>query len=129
MAGRKVVEYLKAGFSPFAKWFSGLDAFAAAKVTVALYRLEQGNLSNVKALEKGCRNIRYISARATGSISARKATNRSSCLEAGPKKPRERTYRSPTCSGRSISRLKQERNEVTPCLLRVNSGRPLWTVL
>ena len=53
MAGRKVVEYLKAGFSPFAKWFSGLDAHAAAKVTVALYRLEQGNLSNVKSVGKG----------------------------------------------------------------------------
>ena len=53
MAGRKVVEYLKAGVSPFAKWFSGLDAFAAAKVTVALYRLEQGNLSNVKSVGKG----------------------------------------------------------------------------
>jgi putative addiction module killer protein len=53
MAGRKVVEYLKAGVSPFAEWFSGLDAFAAAKVTVALYRLEQGNLSNVKSVGKG----------------------------------------------------------------------------
>jgi hypothetical protein len=40
MAGRKVVEYLKAGLSPFAKWFSGLDSHAAAKVAVAIYRLE-----------------------------------------------------------------------------------------
>ncbi len=53
MAGRKVVEYLKAGVSPFAKWFSGLEAQAAAKVTVALYRLEQGNVSNVKSVGKG----------------------------------------------------------------------------
>jgi putative addiction module killer protein len=53
MAVRKVVEYLQAGFSPFAKWFSGLDAHAAAKVTVALYRLEQGNISNVRGVGKG----------------------------------------------------------------------------
>lgn len=53
MAERKVVEYLKDGFSPFAKWFLGLEAQAAAKVTVALYRLEQGNVSNVKSIGKG----------------------------------------------------------------------------
>ena len=53
MAGRKVVEYLKAGCSPFAQWFSGLEAHAAAKVTVALYRLKQGNVSHVKSVGKG----------------------------------------------------------------------------
>ena len=50
---RKVTEYLSDGSSPFAEWFDGLDAFAAAKVTVALYRIEQGNFSNVKAVSKG----------------------------------------------------------------------------
>ena len=53
MANRKVVEYVKAGSSPFAKWFSALDGQAAAKVAVALYRLEQGNFSNVKSVGKG----------------------------------------------------------------------------
>lgn len=53
MAERKVVEYLREGFSPFGKWFAGLDDRAAAKVTVALYRLEQGNFSNVKSVGKG----------------------------------------------------------------------------
>lgn len=53
MANRKVTEYLSKGSSPFAKWFAGLDAFAAAKVAVALYRLEQGNFSNVKTIGKG----------------------------------------------------------------------------
>ena len=37
-----VREYLDVkGFSPFALWFEGLDAIAAAKVAAALYRLEQ----------------------------------------------------------------------------------------
>ena len=36
------------GQSPFERWFTGLDAAAAAKVSVALARLEQGNLSSVK---------------------------------------------------------------------------------
>ncbi|MDR3474080.1 MAG: type II toxin-antitoxin system RelE/ParE family toxin [Devosia sp.] len=39
--------------SPFADWFEGLDAMAAAKVTVALARLEQGNLSNAKGVGEG----------------------------------------------------------------------------
>ena len=35
------------GESPFANWFLSLEAVAAAKVRVALSRMEQGNLSNV----------------------------------------------------------------------------------
>src|SRR4030065_372946 len=49
----KVVEYLKDGVSVFEKWFNHLDAHAAAKATTALYRLEQGNFSNVKSVSKG----------------------------------------------------------------------------
>lgn len=46
---RKVIEYLEAnGTSPFAKWFRKLDSIAAAKVATALYRMEQGNVSNMK---------------------------------------------------------------------------------
>ncbi len=41
------------GDSPFETWFSDLDAAAAAKVTVALARLEQGNLSNAKGVGEG----------------------------------------------------------------------------
>lgn len=49
-----VREYLDdAGASPFAAWFSALDAVAAAKVTVVLARIEQGNLSNVKGVGEG----------------------------------------------------------------------------
>jgi putative addiction module killer protein len=39
---------LSEGDSPFARWFNGLDALAAAKVRVAVARMEQGNLSNVE---------------------------------------------------------------------------------
>ena len=39
--------------SPFAKWFNELNDIAAAKVTAALYRLEQENYSNVKSVDKG----------------------------------------------------------------------------
>jgi len=42
-----------AGRSPFEKWFSGLEARTAAKVTVALARIEQGNRSNVKGVGGG----------------------------------------------------------------------------
>jgi putative addiction module killer protein len=53
MAGIKVVEYLQKGVSVFAKWFDSLNAQAAAKVTTALYRLEQGNFSSVKSVGQG----------------------------------------------------------------------------
>lgn len=41
------------GRDPFGHWFSGLNAAARAKVAVAIVRLEQGNLSNVKAVGAG----------------------------------------------------------------------------
>ncbi len=41
------------GRSPFELWFADLDAQAAAKVAVALVRLEQGNLSNAKGVGEG----------------------------------------------------------------------------
>ena len=36
------------GSSPFAEWFDSLEAQGAAKVAVAVARIEQGNLSNVE---------------------------------------------------------------------------------
>jgi putative addiction module killer protein len=46
--------YLTAdGESPFESWFSDLAAPAAAKVSVALVRLEQGNTSNAKSVGEG----------------------------------------------------------------------------
>lgn len=50
----EVREYLdEDGCSPFADWFSALDVAAAAKVTIVLARIEQGNLSNVKGVGQG----------------------------------------------------------------------------
>jgi len=47
-------EYLdQAGHSPFARWFAALDSYAAAKVATGLYRLEQGNFSNVEGVGGG----------------------------------------------------------------------------
>lgn len=46
------------GRSPFGKWFSELGVDAASKVTVALARLGQGNLSNVKSVGEGVLDYR-----------------------------------------------------------------------
>ena len=46
------------GRSPFQQWFEDLDARAAAKVTVALTRLAQGNVSNVKGVGGGVLELR-----------------------------------------------------------------------
>src|SRR5712692_8701048 len=41
------------GSKRFAEWLEGLDATAAAKVTIALARLEQGNFSKVEGVGSG----------------------------------------------------------------------------
>lgn len=49
-----VEEYVREdGSNPFAAWFGGLDAQAAAKVATATLRLEMGNTSNVKWIGGG----------------------------------------------------------------------------
>jgi len=46
------------GTSPFAQWFDNLHAAAAAKVTTAVVRMEQGNFSNVKPVGSGVSEYR-----------------------------------------------------------------------
>ena len=50
----KILEYLDgSGRSPYAEWFDGLSAQAAAKLALAITRLAQGNFSNVKGVGGG----------------------------------------------------------------------------
>jgi len=44
--------------SPYADWFNRLDAAAAAKISVALSRVELGNTSNVKTVGEGVNELR-----------------------------------------------------------------------
>ena len=54
MPAVRILEYLDAqGRSPYARWFEGLNAPAAAKVAAALYRMGEGNSSNVKGVGGG----------------------------------------------------------------------------
>ncbi len=46
------------GTSPFRDWFDDLDARAAARVTVALTRLENGNTSNVESVGNGVSELK-----------------------------------------------------------------------
>jgi putative addiction module killer protein len=43
---------------PFGQWFDSLDPQAAAKVNVALTRLANGNISNVKGIGGGVLDVR-----------------------------------------------------------------------
>ena len=55
----KLVEYQTInGKSPFEKWYNDLNAIAAAKIAVALIRMEQGNFSNAKAVGAGVQEFR-----------------------------------------------------------------------
>ena len=50
----EIQEFLDAsGRSSFARWFDGLNAVAAARVTIALARVGQGNFSNVQGVGSG----------------------------------------------------------------------------
>ena len=50
----EISEYVDTqGRSPYARWFDRLDASAAARVATALACMEQGNLSNAKAIGAG----------------------------------------------------------------------------
>ena len=54
MLDMRISEYLDTlGRSPFRRWFDALDATAAARVASALYRMGQGNFSNVKGVGSG----------------------------------------------------------------------------
>lgn len=41
------------GQSPFGDWFDSLNGAAAAKITISIVRLGQGNFSNVKGVGSG----------------------------------------------------------------------------
>jgi putative addiction module killer protein len=50
----EIIEYTNdADKNPFREWFFSLNAKAAAKVTTAITRLENGNISNVKSVGGG----------------------------------------------------------------------------
>ena len=52
-------EYLEVDCtSPFADWFNDLDAQAAARIVVALNRLQRGNVSNVKGVGGGLQELK-----------------------------------------------------------------------
>jgi putative addiction module killer protein len=46
-------EFVLRGRSPFGLWFDSLQAVTAAKITVSLTRLKEGNVSNVKSVGGG----------------------------------------------------------------------------
>ena len=55
----EVREYIDSqGNSPYTKWFNRLDPVAAARVATAIYRMEQGNFSNVKSVGGGVHEYR-----------------------------------------------------------------------
>ena len=50
----EVREYIAAdGSSPYGKWFDSLNAPAAAKVAIAVTRMQYGNFSNAKGVGAG----------------------------------------------------------------------------
>ena len=55
----EVREYLASdGSNPYRKWFDTLNPQAAAKVAIAVTRMEQGNLANAKSVSAGLHEYR-----------------------------------------------------------------------
>lgn len=58
----EIREYVRpSGVSPFGRWFAGLDAAAAARVTAALARLAAGSWSTVRSVGGGVHELRLHS--------------------------------------------------------------------
>jgi hypothetical protein len=81
----------QSGRSPYAQWFDDLPAQAAAKVTTAIARMEQGNFSNVKPVGSSVSETCWILALVTESILARTEIRSSSFWEAERKSGNSRT--------------------------------------
>jgi putative addiction module killer protein len=73
------------GRAPFEAWILDLDSHAQAKVTIALSRLESGNLSNVEAVGSGVSELRLNWGRDIACISGRTAAQLSFCCAAEPR--------------------------------------------
>jgi hypothetical protein len=66
----EIIEYTTdADKNPFRDWFFSLNARAAAKITTAIVRLENGNTSNVKSVGGGVYEYKINLALDTESIS------------------------------------------------------------
>jgi putative addiction module killer protein len=80
----QALEYLdSSGRSPFRRWFDGLDPQAAAKITIALARLELGHLSNEKGVGRGVLEMRIDFGPGYRFYLAAMAKRWSSCSEVG----------------------------------------------
>jgi putative addiction module killer protein len=87
MTATRIVEYLDAqGRSPFGRWLQRLDARAAVKVTTALYRLEQGNVSNTRAVGHGVFEVKIDFGPGYRVYCGRDGTDRVVLLGGGSKK-------------------------------------------
>ena len=55
----RLIEFVaENGCSPFADWFTGLDATVAARVDKYLRRMEQGNFGNSKGVGSGVQELK-----------------------------------------------------------------------
>jgi putative addiction module killer protein len=109
----EVREYLAAdGSSPYATWFNGLNAPAAAKVTIAVARMAQGNLSNVKSVGGGLQEYRIDFGPGYRIYFGRDGERLVICSAAGPRSAKEMTYGMPKLCGPITNDEKRRRSEM-----------------
>jgi putative addiction module killer protein len=105
----QVLVYVEAsGRCPFRNWFVGLDPHATTKITIALTRLEQGNLSNAKAVGAGVFEYRVDFGPGYRVLGAT-AKRLSSCWVAEPSKGKDKTSRRHTSDGQTINGAGRDR--------------------
>ena len=108
----EVREYLDAkGHSPFARWFNGLNASAAAKVATSVVRIEQGHKASFRSVGAGVWEYRIVLVRVTGSTWAKPAMSSLSCSAEEPNDANKRISRKPVRSGRTISSERSRRRD------------------
>ena len=108
-----VLEYLdRSGSSPFADWFTTLEAPAAAKVTTATLRLELGNLSNVKGVGAGVFEYRIDFGPGYRVYFGKDGESIVILLAGGTKKRQDRDLGSPTSDGLTTRSERRGRSEM-----------------
>jgi putative component of toxin-antitoxin plasmid stabilization module/DNA-binding phage protein len=109
----QTLEYLDAsGRSPFRRWFDRLDPQTAAKIAIALSRLERGNLSNVKDVGFGVLEMRIDFGPGFRVYFGAMAIRWSSCSEVAASSVSNQISATLSCDGRIIRSEKRDRPDM-----------------
>jgi putative addiction module killer protein len=107
-------EYVdRRGRSQYGQWFADLDAHAAAKVTIAVTRMSQGNFSNVKGVGSGVFETRIDFGPGYRVYFGKDGDRIIVPWEAAPRSSSRKTLRGQSLCGRNTSKGNREKGNAS----------------